>query len=54
MVKDALSCQQYAVSAMDKEKSTENLRNDTGRGKEKFSEKNPSHQIVVHWPRNEP
>lgn len=54
MVRDALSCQQYAVSMMDKEMSTENLRNDTDRGKQKYSEKNISHQTVVNWPRNEP
>jgi len=34
--------------------SMENLRNDTNKGKQKYSEKNLSHQTVVHWPRNEP
>jgi hypothetical protein len=53
IVKDALSCQQYAVSVMGKETSTENLRNDLDRGKQKYSDENLSHQTVVHWPRNE-
>jgi hypothetical protein len=35
MFKDALSCQQYAVSVMDKEMNMENLRNDTDSRKQK-------------------
>jgi len=39
---------------MDKEMSMENLRNDTDSGKQKYSEKNISHQTFVNWARNEP
>ena len=53
MVKDALNCQQYAVSVMGKEMSMEHLRDDKDRGKQKYSDENLSLQTVVHWPRNE-
>jgi len=39
MVTGALSCQQYTLSVMDEKMSMENLRNDTDRGKQKYSGK---------------
>jgi len=54
MVKDAFCCQQYAVCVRIKMMNVDNVRKVTNGGKQKNSEKNFSHQTVVHCPRNEP